>query len=80
MTSKNRLFDYLRHMFEAAEQAHSYVEGMDKAAWHADKRTQQAVILNLLKAPLKNWPFCKSTIALLISKMATSTFCRSPKH
>lgn len=45
---ENRLSDYLAHMFEAAEQACTYVEGLDKETFLADKRTQQAVILNLL--------------------------------
>lgn len=42
------LSDYLDHMLAAAVQACSYVEGMDKAAFLADKRTQQAVILNII--------------------------------
>lgn len=45
---ENRLSDYLAHMLEAAEQACTYVEGMDKETFLADKRTQQAVILNLV--------------------------------
>ncbi len=45
--SENRLPDYLDHMLEAAQQACSYVEGMGKDDFLADKRTQQAVILNL---------------------------------
>lgn len=45
--TENRLSDYLTHMLEAAYQACSYVEGLDKNAFLADKRTQQAVILNL---------------------------------
>ncbi len=40
--------DYLDHMLEAAQQACAYVEGLDKAAFLDDKRTQQAVILNLV--------------------------------
>ncbi|MEQ6340119.1 MAG: DUF86 domain-containing protein [Gammaproteobacteria bacterium] len=46
--TENRLPDYLDHMIEAAQQACSYVEGMDKEDFLADKRTQQAVILNLV--------------------------------
>ena len=46
--SENRLPDYLDHMFEAAQQACSYTEGLCKKDFLADKRTQQAVILNLV--------------------------------
>ena len=43
-----RLPDYLDHMREAARLACSYVEGQTRDAFLADKRTQQAVILNLI--------------------------------
>jgi len=43
-----RHFDYLDHMAEAISMACSYVEGLDKADFMTDKRTQQAVILNLI--------------------------------
>ncbi|MES9904614.1 MAG: DUF86 domain-containing protein [Sedimenticola sp.] len=43
-----RLPDYLDHMLEAAQQACSYIEGKDKDEFLSDKRTQQAVILNLV--------------------------------
>lgn len=46
--TQNRLADYLDHMLEATQQACSYAEGMDKADFLADRRTQQAVILNLI--------------------------------
>jgi uncharacterized protein with HEPN domain len=46
--SKNRLPDYLDHMLEAAQQACSYIEGLCMTDFLADKRTQQAVILNLV--------------------------------
>lgn len=46
--SQNRLPDYLDHMLEAARQACSYVEGMAKDDFMVDKRTQQAVILNVV--------------------------------
>jgi uncharacterized protein with HEPN domain len=46
--SENRLVDYLDHMAQAARQARDYVEGMDKRAFIADRRTQQAVILNIV--------------------------------
>ena len=42
----HRSADYLDHMLEAAQQACAYIEGLDKAAFLEDKRTQQAVILN----------------------------------
>ena len=44
----NRLPDYLDHMLEAARQACSYVEGLSKQDFLADRRTQQAVILNII--------------------------------
>jgi len=47
MTS-SRLPDYLDHMLEAARQACAYAQGMSKEEFLADKRTQQAVILNLI--------------------------------
>ena len=43
-----RVADYLDHMLEAAQQACSYVHGMSKEDFLSDKRTQQAVILNLI--------------------------------
>ena len=46
--SESRLPDYLDQMLEATLQACSYVEGMRKEDFLADKRTQQAVILNLI--------------------------------
>ena len=47
MTVK-RLPDYIDHMLEAVGQACSYVEGMPKPDFLEDKRTQQAVVLNLI--------------------------------
>lgn len=38
----------LDHMLEAALQACAYVEGLSREDFEADKRTQQAVILNLI--------------------------------
>lgn len=46
--SVDRLLLWLEQMDEAAAQALGYVEGLDETAFAADKRTQQAVILNLL--------------------------------
>ena len=44
----DRLADYLDHIQVATEQACAYVEGMDKEDFLADRRTQQAVILNIV--------------------------------
>jgi uncharacterized protein with HEPN domain len=44
----DRLPDYFDQMLEATQLACGYVEGMSKADFLADKRTQQAVILNLV--------------------------------
>lgn len=46
--STNDLSDYLDHILDAAQQACSYVEGLSKDGFLADKRTQQAVIMNLI--------------------------------
>ena len=43
-----RLCLWLEQMIEAAALACSYVEGMDFATFENDRRTQQAVVLNLL--------------------------------
>ena len=43
-----RLSDYLNHMKQAAIDACSFVEGFEKDDFFADKRTQQAVIMNLI--------------------------------
>ena len=48
--STPRLGDYLGHMLEAVGLACSYVEGMTKEDFLDDKRTQQAVVLNLIVA------------------------------
>ena len=40
--------DLLKHIREAAEQALTYTEGMERDDFLGDKRTQQAVILNLV--------------------------------
>jgi uncharacterized protein with HEPN domain len=46
--NENRLEDYLEHIREAANLACSYVEGVNKDDFLADKRTQQAVTMNLI--------------------------------
>ena len=44
----SHLIDYLGHMLEAARLATAYAEGMNKSDFLEDKRTQQAVILNIV--------------------------------
>ena len=44
----SRVSDYLSHILEAARLARTYIEGMVKADFLVDRRTQQAVILNLI--------------------------------
>lgn len=44
----NRHVDYLEHIRQAASDACSFVEGMDKGAFLADKRTQSAVVMSLV--------------------------------
>jgi len=46
--SEHRLPDYLDHMQQAAADACSFVEGLDKDDFLKDKRTQQAVIMSLI--------------------------------
>ena len=46
--NERRAADYVRHMLEAAQLACSYVKGFDQSAFIGDRRTQQAVILNLV--------------------------------
>ena len=46
--SGNRLTGYLEHMQQAASDACSFVEGMEKDAFLVDKRTQQAVIMSVI--------------------------------
>jgi len=44
----SRSLDYIAHMFEATRLARSYVKAMNKDAFLADRKTQQAVMLNLV--------------------------------
>ena len=46
--SQDRFPDYLGHMLEAIRLASSYVDGLDYEEFLADRRTQQAVILNIV--------------------------------
>lgn len=40
--------EYLEQMLEAARLACGYVQGMDSPGFRSDRRTQQAVVLNLM--------------------------------
>jgi uncharacterized protein with HEPN domain len=46
--SDNRLPEYLDQMRQAGSDARSFVDGLDKADFLVDKRTQQAVIMSLV--------------------------------
>lgn len=46
--SDSRLDDYLVHMQQAAADACGFVDGLSKAGFLNDKRTQQAVIMSLI--------------------------------
>ena len=46
--NENRLVDYLDHIRQAAHDACSFLHGMSKAEFLADKRSQQAVIMSLI--------------------------------
>ena len=43
-----RQADYLEHMLDAIRLARSYVEGISREEFLADKKTQQAVVLNIV--------------------------------
>jgi uncharacterized protein with HEPN domain len=45
---EKRLLDYLDHIQQAATDVCSFVEGLTKAEFLTDKRTQQAVIMSLI--------------------------------
>ena len=44
----DRKSSYLNHIYQAAVDACSFVQGLSKADFLADKRTQQAVIMSLI--------------------------------
>lgn len=44
----DRCGDYLQHMLEATHTAMAYVDRLDKSAFMADRRTQQAVLHNIM--------------------------------
>lgn len=46
--NENRLPDYIDHIQQAAADVCSFVEGLAKDDFLADKRTQQAVIMSLI--------------------------------
>lgn len=46
--NENRLPDYLDHIQQAATDACGFIDGLDKADFLLDKRTQQAVIMSLI--------------------------------
>ncbi len=46
--SDRRVGDYLSHMLEATLLAREYVQGVSKPDFFQDRRTQQAVVLNLM--------------------------------
>lgn len=48
MKPASRLADYIDHMQQAAAQAVAYVQGIDRAGFMADRRTQQAVLMNIV--------------------------------
>ncbi|OFZ68162.1 MAG: hypothetical protein A2V79_03610 [Betaproteobacteria bacterium RBG_16_56_24] len=48
MNAKLRYADYFEHIIEAIGLARSHVEGLIKEEFMADKKTQQAVILNII--------------------------------
>jgi uncharacterized protein with HEPN domain len=64
MSSERRALrhtDYLGHMLEAVRLARSYTEGLSKDDFIQDKRTQQAIILNLLIIGKGGVEYCPRT-------------------
>ena len=53
--NESRLPDYLDHIIDAAKLALSYVEGIAKEDFFADKRTQQAAGLKRGQAQLSRF-------------------------
>lgn len=45
---KLRQLDYVEHMVEAIRLIQSYVDGISREEFFADKKTQQAVVMNIL--------------------------------
>jgi len=45
---KFRQLDYVGHMLEAIRLVRGYVKGMSREEFFADKKTQQAVVLNIM--------------------------------
>ncbi len=58
--NENRLPDYLDHIQQAATDVRAFVEGLGKDDFLADKRTQQAVIMSLIKTHAQ----CQGTDAI----------------
>lgn len=48
MSASQRLPDYLDHMLEAVHLTATYVAGLDKSVFLSDRRTQQAVLMNIV--------------------------------
>lgn len=48
MSESHRLPDYLDHIQQAATDARTFVQGLAKDEFMADRRTQQAVIMSLI--------------------------------
>ena len=46
--NENRLIDYLDHIRQAVYDACGFLDGMSKAEFLSDKRSQQAVIMSLI--------------------------------
>lgn len=46
--ASSRHLDYLDHMIEAIELIRSFTDGLEKADFLADRKTQQAVVLNII--------------------------------
>lgn len=69
---------YLRHML-AARAVTGFVEGLDRASFMADRRTQQAVVMNLLNRMIHGyfetdfglvWETVRAEIPALIAQLA----------
>lgn len=75
-----RAASFLAHMKEAAAQACAYVEGMDKPAFMDDKRTQQAVVMNLIILGEAATKLADSAPARLLHAAPTNSLEQHARH
>ena len=73
-----RLDNYLGHMLEAAQLARQYVQGVSKDEFLTDRRTQQAVVLNLMTIGRCSCSIRSNFCSLIGCRHRTSQARRTP--